>query len=130
MNDAPEMNNDADYWRRVGSDERLRSVRQKLSMDELRMLFQHARDSILTSPKPSGDIVSLSALTVPYSSVVGGGLTLRAINGRAAFIVNFIGTTEGITKEETAALAKQFEWFVSTYGCAVPARAALVKAGA
>jgi len=113
---------DADFWRRIGADDRLSSARRKLSLDELRMIFRHARDSLAEAPKPTGETVRLTADQVPYSSIVGGGLVLKRMDGRAGFIVNFIGTTEGITKEETAALSEQFAWFASTYGCFVPAR--------
>lgn len=112
----------SDYWDRIKADDRLANARRKLSMDELRMLFQHARDSLETPPKPNGETVRLSAELVPYSSIVGGGLTLKKLDGRAGFIVNFIGTSEGITKEETTALSQQFAWFISNYGCFVPAR--------
>lgn len=111
-----------DYWERIKADDRLANARRKLSMDELRMLFQHARDSLAEPPKPEGEAVKLVADLVPYSSVVGGGLVLKKLDGRAGFIVNFIGTTEGITKDETAALSEQFRWFVQTYGLAVPSR--------
>lgn len=116
----------SDYWNRIKADDRLARVRKVLSMDELRMLFQHARDSVAEPPKPDGQVVKLSAVNVPYSSIVGGGLVLKKMDGRAGFIVNFIGTSEGITKEETAALSEQFAWFVQTYGCSVPER---TKAG-
>jgi hypothetical protein len=66
--------------------------------------------------------MKLTAQTVPYSSVVGGGLMLKDESGRAAFIVNFIGTTQGITKEETAALSKQFAEFIEQHGLQVPDR--------
>lgn len=111
-----------DFWIRIARDDRLANARRKLSMDELRMLFQHARDSVSEPPRPTGDVVKLVSSITPYSSIVGGGLTLRRIDGRAGFIVNFIGTSEGITPEETAALSAQFEWFVSNFGCAVPSR--------
>lgn len=116
------MNAQGDYWVRIGRDERLKNVRHKLSMDELRMLFQHARDALSEAPRPAGNVVKLVANAVPYSSVVGGGLTLTELNGKAAFIVNFIGTTQGITKEEIAALTAQFTWFAQTYGLTVPIR--------
>lgn len=112
-----------DYWTRVGEDPQLTQLRSKVSMHELRLLFQHARDSIAESPKPTGEIVKLFADVVPYSSIVGGGLVLKQVDGRAGFIINFMGTTEGVTKEETAALTEQFLWFVRTFGCAVPVRA-------
>lgn len=112
----------SDYWERVKGDDRLRRARQKLSFDELRMLFQHARDSLGDTPKPNGETIRLTADIVPYSSIVGGGLVLKKLNGQACFILNFIGTTEGVTKSETVALAQQFSWFVNTYGVYVPPR--------
>lgn len=66
--------------------------------------------------------MKLKAKLVPYSSIVGGGLTLTDDAGRAAFIVNFIGTTAGITKEETEALSRQFAAFIAAYGLEVPDR--------
>jgi len=48
--------------------------------------------------------VKLKASQTPYSSTVGGGLTLVDEKGRARFMVAIFGTTEGITKEETAAI--------------------------
>lgn len=66
--------------------------------------------------------MKLKAQTVPYSGVVGGGLMLTDTTGRARFVVNFMGTTEGITKEETEALTKQIEAFISEYGLEVPDR--------
>lgn len=111
-----------DYWERVRDDDRLKDVRRKLSMDELRMLFVHARDSLQSPSKPEGEAIRLTADQVPYSSIVGGGLTLKKMNGSAGFIVNFIGTTEGITKEENKALSEQFAWFVQNYGVSVPIR--------
>jgi len=111
-----------DYWNRIRKDDSLRGVRQKLSLHELRTLFQHARDSIAEAPRPDGETVKLSAMPVPYSSVVGGGLALNKIDGSAGFIVNFMGTSNGITKAETEALTEQFRWFVNSFGCAVPKR--------
>lgn len=67
--------------------------------------------------------MKLMAKTVPHSSVVGGGLMLCDEAGRARFIVNFMGTTEGITKDETAALSKQFAAFIQERGLDVPERA-------
>lgn len=69
--------------------------------------------------------MKLHAKRIPYSSIVGGGLTLIDDSGRHAFIVNFIGTTKGITKEETAALADQFaKWIEEHGGIEVPDREA------
>jgi hypothetical protein len=64
----------------------------------------------------------LKAKVTPYSSIVGGGLTLLDEQGRARFIVNFMGTTEGITKEETVALAEQFAHYVNNHDVVVPTR--------
>lgn len=68
--------------------------------------------------------VMLIARATPYSSTVGGGVTLEDEQGRARFMVMFIGTTDGITKEENDALARNYEWFVNEMGQAVPARKA------
>lgn len=109
-----------DFWKLIGADPELANARRKISMNEFRQIMRHAR----SGPKVEGASIKLTAKPVPYSSIVGGGLTLLKEDGLAGFIVNFIGTSEGITKEETAALSRQFEWFVSQIGCAVPARAA------
>ena len=66
--------------------------------------------------------MKLRARTFPHSSIVGGGLTLLAEDGRAAFIVSFCGTTAGIRKEETEALSKQFAAWVEEHGLEVPDR--------
>ena len=66
--------------------------------------------------------MKLNAKSIPFSSVVGGGLSLVDDSGRVRFIVNFMGSTAGITKEETAALAKQFGDWVAQHGLEVPDR--------
>lgn len=66
--------------------------------------------------------MKLTSKMTPYSSVVGGGLTLTAEDGSAAFMVMFIGTTKGITKEENQALAEQFHKWISEHGLSVPDR--------
>jgi hypothetical protein len=111
-----------DFWDRIKADDECRNALRRLSMDDLRTLFQHARDSIQSPPFPDGPSVKLTTDIVPYSSIVGGGLVLKEMCGKTAFIVNFIGTTQGITKEETQALSQQFAWFVNTFGCRVPER--------
>jgi len=78
--------------------------------------------SLQSPPFPDGTSVKLTTDIVPYSSIVGGGLVLKEMGGKAAFIVNFIGTMQGITKEETQALSLQFAWFVNTFGCRAPER--------
>jgi hypothetical protein len=45
-----------DYWERVRDDDRLALVRKKLSLEELRILFMHARDSIQVSPRAGQEI--------------------------------------------------------------------------
>jgi hypothetical protein len=67
--------------------------------------------------------LSLRAKKVPYSSVVGGSLTLHDNQDRARFMVLFAGTTEGITKEETAALQQRIADLIETHGLEVPERA-------
>lgn len=64
----------------------------------------------------------LSAKKVPYSSIVGGGLTLCDQQGHARFIVNFMGTTAGIRPEETKALTEQFADWINNRGLVVPDR--------
>lgn len=112
----------ADVWDRIRDDPSLANARRKLSLDEISKFIRHSREALDHPPKPAGETINFTAETVPYSSIVGGGLTLKSIDGRAAFIVNFIGTSRGITKEETAALADQFRWFVKHYGVSVPKR--------
>lgn len=66
--------------------------------------------------------MKLKAQATPYSSTVGGGLMLTDERGAAAFIVAFMGTSRGITKEETEALTRQFKAFVDEHGLEVPDR--------
>jgi hypothetical protein len=42
-----------------------------------------------------------------YSSVVGGGLQVVDKSGAVRFLICMIGTTEGITREETEAISSQ-----------------------
>ena len=70
------------------------------------------------------DLVQLNVQEVPYSSTVGGGLMLTDATGRARFIVMFMGTTEGITKEENGALASQIAKLIREHGLTVPRRPA------
>ena len=50
--------------------------------------------------------MKLRAKTMPYSSTVGGGLTLVDETGAVRFMVAVFGTTAGITKEEAAAISR------------------------
>lgn len=98
--------------------------------DAMKIAHRNAIRAITESPpKPEGETISLTADIVPYSSIVGGGLMLKTMDGRAAFIINFMGTTAGVTEAETAALSNQFRWFIHNYGCYVPARALTGKEG-
>lgn len=50
--------------------------------------------------------MKLRAIRIPYSSVVGGGLQLIDDKTRTArFVVNIMGTTAGITREENDAIS-------------------------
>lgn len=64
----------------------------------------------------------LTAKQVAHSSVVGGGLMLCDEKGAARFIVNFMGTTDGIRPEETKALAEQFAHYINNHDVIVPNR--------
>lgn len=65
--------------------------------------------------------MKLKALQTPYSSTVGG-LTLIDEAGRARFMVAIFGTTEGITKEETAAIGAALRSGIPADGIDVPER--------
>lgn len=64
----------------------------------------------------------LTAKPVKHSSVVGGGLMLCDPSGAVRFIVSFRGASEGITAEETEALASQFTHYVNKHDVVVPDR--------
>lgn len=66
--------------------------------------------------------MKLKAQKTPYSGTVGGGLCLIDENGRARFMVAIFGTTQGITKEETAAIAAALESGIPADGIDVPER--------
>lgn len=66
--------------------------------------------------------MKLKAMQTPYSSTVGGGLTLTDETGRARFMVAIFGTTEGITKEETAAIGAALRSGIPPDGIDVPER--------
>lgn len=60
---------------------------------------------------------------VPYSSIVGGGLTLAdSATGQIKFVVSLRGVSSGITKEETKALSDRIAELISEHGLEVPAR--------
>jgi len=64
--------------------------------------------------------MKLNARIVPYSSIVGGGLTLNNEQGAACFMVMFRGTTQGINKEQSEALAKRISFLINTHGLDAP----------
>lgn len=64
----------------------------------------------------------LSAKITPYSGTAGGGLQLCGPDGRVRFMVMFCGITDGITKEETAALSEQFSHWINNHDVVVPPR--------
>lgn len=60
--------------------------------------------------------IRLKAQRIGYSSVVGGGLMLSDPAGRSSFIINIIGTTQGVTKEENNELVEQIEQLIADAG--------------
>ena len=64
--------------------------------------------------------MKLKAKMVPCSGIVGGGLLLTSEAGSAAFMVNFIGATKGITKEQTEAMAKRVASLINEHGLECP----------
>jgi hypothetical protein len=64
--------------------------------------------------------MKLRAEIVPYSSVVGGSLTLLDERGAAQFMVMFCGTSWGISKEQSAALCARVGQLVNEHGLDVP----------
>ena len=65
--------------------------------------------------------MKLKAKLVPYSGVVGGGPMLASEDGAAAVILNFMGTSKGITKQQTEAMSKQIAAWINENGLEVPA---------
>lgn len=64
--------------------------------------------------------MKLKCNIVPYSSIVGGGLSLLDESGRARYQIVFIGTTEGISKEVTVALSRQIGDYINEHGLEIP----------
>jgi len=64
----------------------------------------------------------LTAKITSYSGTVGGGLQLCGPDGLTKFMVMFCGITDGITKEETAALSEQFAHYVNSHDVVVQDR--------
>lgn len=64
--------------------------------------------------------MKLKTKVIPYSSVVGGSLTLLDETGAAQFMVMFCGTSWGISKEQSAALCEQIGRLINQVGLEVP----------
>ena len=62
----------------------------------------------------------VSAKTIPWSGIVGGGVQLLDAHGRPLFMVAFIGAQKGITKEQSIALSEQFVFWVNNHDVFVP----------
>lgn len=69
------------------------------------------------------DKIKLHADAFPYSSVVGGGLSLsRGEDGPIAFLIHATGTTQGITRQETEEIAGRLVELINTHGLEVTPR--------
>jgi hypothetical protein len=66
--------------------------------------------------------MKLKAKLVPYSSTVGGGLSLIDESGRVRFMVAIFGASHGITKEETTIISKALIAGLPPEGIEVPER--------
>lgn len=64
--------------------------------------------------------MKLKSQVVRYSSIVGGGLMLTNESGAVQFIVNFMGASSGITKEQSEALSEQIDALINAHGLSVP----------
>lgn len=58
---------------------------------------------------------TLRAKKIPYSSVVGGGLMLTDESGRG-FILNIVGTTEGVERSESDDISAALEHLINIGG--------------
>lgn len=67
--------------------------------------------------------MKLKPQITPYSSVVGGGLSLVDEKGAVRFMVAVMGSTNGITAEETATIAQALASGIPAGGIEVPERA-------
>lgn len=64
--------------------------------------------------------MKLKSKIVRYSSVVGGGLMLTDERGAVQFIVNFMGASNGISKEQSQALSEQIDALINANAIFVP----------
>ena len=60
--------------------------------------------------------MKLTPSLTPYSSIVGGGLVLSSEDKRHQFIVNFMGTSSDITREESDQLSRQIADLIDKAG--------------
>lgn len=65
--------------------------------------------------------MKLKSKIIHHSSIVGGGLMLADEKGVAQFVVNFIGVSNGINKEQSEALSEQIDALINAHGLSVPA---------
>ncbi|MCO5730151.1 DUF2783 domain-containing protein [Rhizobium sp. SSA_523] len=66
--------------------------------------------------------MKLIAQAVSYSSVVGGGILLMTEKGHVAFQIALIGSTAGISKEQSKAMAARLVELINQHGLEVPER--------
>lgn len=64
--------------------------------------------------------MKLKSKIIGYSSVVGGGLMLTDERGYTMFLVNFLGFSSGISKEQSQELAEQINALINTHGLSAP----------
>ena len=66
--------------------------------------------------------MKIKAEVTPFSSTVGGGLTLVDEAGRVRFMVAVFGATQGITKEESQIISSALAAGIAAEGIEVPER--------
>ena len=64
--------------------------------------------------------MKVDARILPYSGIVGGGVQLLDAQGRAQFQIALMGTTNGISKEQTHAIARRIAELINQHGLEVP----------
>jgi hypothetical protein len=64
----------------------------------------------------------LKARAIGYSGVVGGGVTLDNEEGHACFVLSLIGTTKGVTKQETDEICARLVLLINSGGLIVTER--------
>lgn len=66
--------------------------------------------------------MKLGAKEIPFSSIVGGGLALVDERGAYRFQLAIMGTTQGITREQSQAIAEQVTRLINANNLDVPER--------